>query len=144
AGVQLGCFGGGGRFINPTACIGVNGVSGVGISFGLGRIYDVMEELRLFDAVNLALSTTQIMFVNFGEQAEQKAFEYVQQIRAEGIAAELYPDNSKLAKQLKYANAKNISFVAFLGEAELLNNTIQLKNMDSGAQEEYALQELIE
>jgi histidyl-tRNA synthetase len=142
--VQMGSIGGGGRYDNLTGVFGLQGVSGVGISFGIERIYDVMEELGLFNDLNLEAATTQVMFVNFGDVSELTAFNYVQQIRAENISAEIYPANVKMDKQLKYANAKKIPFVAFVGDEEIKTQTIQLKNMNTGEQQAYSIQEVIQ
>jgi histidyl-tRNA synthetase len=142
--VQMGSIGGGGRYDNLTGVFGLQGVSGVGISFGIERIYDIMEELGLFSRLNLEAATTKVMFVNFGSDSELTAFNYVQQIRAKNISAEIYPANVKMDKQLKYANAKKIPFVAFVGDEEIKKNTIQLKNMNTGEQSVYSIQQVIE
>jgi histidyl-tRNA synthetase len=142
--VQMGSIGGGGRYDNLTGVFGLQGVSGVGISFGIERIYDVMEELGLFNDLNLEAATTKVMFVNFGDVSELTAFNYVQQIRGENISAEIYPANMKMDKQMKYANAKKIPFVAFVGDEEIKNQTIQLKNMNTGEQQAYSIQEVIQ
>jgi histidyl-tRNA synthetase len=143
-GVQMGSIGGGGRYDNLTGVFGLEGVSGVGISFGIERIYDVMEELGLFKHLDLESSTTKVLFVNFGGANELQAFEYANKLRQQNIAAEMYPASVKLDKQMKYANAKKIPFVAFTCEAELKNNTLQLKNMQTGEQAEYKIDEAIE
>lgn len=142
--VQMGSIGGGGRYDNLTGVFGLQGVSGVGISFGIERIYDVMEELDLFGYLNLEAATTKVMFVNFGGASELTAFNYVQQIRAENISAEIYPANVKMDKQMKYANAKKISYVAFVGDEEIKNNTLKLKNMNTGEQHAYSIRQVIE
>jgi len=142
--LQMGSIGGGGRYDNLTGVFGLQGVSGVGISFGIERIYDVMEELDLFNQLNLDVATTKIMFVNFGGESELTAFNYVQQIRAEDISAEIYPANTKMDKQMKYANAKKIPFVAFVGDEEIKTQTIQLKNMITGEQKAYSIQQAID
>jgi histidyl-tRNA synthetase len=142
--VQMGSIGGGGRYDNLTGVFGLQGVSGVGISFGIERIYDVMEELGLFNDLNLEAATTKVMFVNFGDVSELTAFNYVQQIRAENISAEIYPANVKMDKQMKYANAKKIPFVAFVGDEEIKNQTIQLKNMNTGEQQACSILEVIQ
>jgi len=143
-GVQMGSIGGGGRYDNLTGVFGLEGVSGVGISFGIERIYDVMEELGLFKELDLESATTKVLFVNFGGENEMKAFEYAKKVRKENIATEMYPSSVKLDKQMKYANAKKIPFAAFVGEAELKNNTLQLKNMRTGEQYEISIEEAIE
>jgi histidyl-tRNA synthetase len=104
----------------------------------------VMEELGLFKNLDLESAVTKVLFVNFGEVSEFAAFEYVNKIRKEDIAAEIYPSSVKLDKQMKYANAKKIPFVAFVGEEELKNNTLQLKNMRTGEQYERSIKEAIE
>lgn len=142
--LQMGSIGGGGRYDNLTGVFGLQGVSGVGISFGIERIYDVMEELDLFNQLNLDVATTKIMFVNFGGESELTAFNYVQQIRTEDISAEIYPANTKMDKQMKYANAKKIPFVAFVGDEEIKTQTIQLKNMITGEQKAYSIQQAID
>ena len=103
-----------------------------------------MEELGLFNDLNLEAATTQVMFVNFGDVSELTAFNYVQQIRGENISAEIYPANMKMDKQMKYANAKKIPFVAFVGDEEIKNQTIQLKNMNTGEQQAYSIQAVIQ
>lgn len=141
--VQMGSIGGGGRYDNLTGVFGLPNVSGVGISFGIERIYDVMEELGLFNNLNLEIAVTKVLFINFGGESELVAFNYLQQIRQHNIAAEIYPSNAKMDKQMKYANAKKIPFVAFVGEEEIKNNTINLKNMESGLQQTLSFVELI-
>jgi histidyl-tRNA synthetase len=139
--VQMGSIGGGGRYDNLTGVFGLQGVSGVGISFGIERIYDVMEELGLFNQLNVEVATTKVMFVNFGGVNELTAFNYVQQIRTENIAAEIYPANVKMDKQMKYANAKKIPFVAFVGDEEISSHTVKLKNMATGEQQNLGINE---
>jgi histidyl-tRNA synthetase len=142
--VQMGSIGGGGRYDNLTGVFGLPNVSGVGISFGIERIYDVMEELGLFNKLNLEIAVTKVLFINFGGESELVAFNYLQQIRQHNIAAEIYPSNAKMDKQMKYANAKKIPFVAFVGEEEIKNNTINLKNMESGLQQTLSISSLLE
>lgn len=142
--VQMGSIGGGGRYDNLTGVFGLPNVSGVGISFGIERIYDVMEELGLFNKLNLDIAVTKVLFINFGGESELVAFNYLQQIRQHNIAAEIYPSNAKMDKQMKYANAKKIPFVAFVGEEEIKNNTINLKNMESGLQQTLSIASLLE
>jgi len=139
--VQMGSIGGGGRYDNLTGVFGLQGVSGVGISFGIERIYDVMEELGLFNQLNVEVATTKVMFVNFGGVNELTAFNYVQQIRTENIVAEIYPANVKMDKQMKYANAKKIPFVAFVGDEEISSHTVKLKNMATGEQQNLGINE---
>ncbi|MGB0840171.1 MAG: histidine--tRNA ligase [Chitinophagales bacterium] len=141
-GVKIGSIGGGGRYDDLTSTFGMKDVSGVGISFGLDRIYDVMNELDLFAAIDS--STTKLLFINFGGESEMAAFEYLQAFRTKNIAAELYPDSSKMKKQMKYANAKKIAYVAFVGEEERTMGKVKLKNMDTGEQVVYDLAAAIE
>ena len=131
--VQMGSICGGGRYADLTGIFGLPNTSGVGISFGADRIYDVMEELNLFPE---ALTTsTQVLFINFGDKEASYCLPLVEKIRNEGIAAELYPDNAKLKKQLKYADQKQIPAVVMVGEEEMQTGKLSLKNMISGEQE---------
>lgn len=132
-GVQMGSIGGGGRYDNLTGLFGVPDVPGVGISFGVDRIYDVMEELNLFPAT--VHTGTQVLFFNLGEAESSKAFELVQQLRDSGIAAELYPDLVKMDKQFKYAEKKHIPYVAIIGTRELESGACNIKNLASGEQQ---------
>jgi histidyl-tRNA synthetase len=139
--VQMGSLGGGGRYDDLTGAFGLKGMSGVGISFGLDRVYDVLEELGLNNWGNS--STTRVLFINFGNNAEQYAFETVTQLRSKGINAEIYPDNAKLDKQMKYANALQIPFVAFTGDEEMATQQVKIKNMTSGEQQTVNIAQLI-
>lgn len=126
-GVQMGSIGGGGRYDDLTGLFGVPNVPGVGISFGVDRIYDVMEELKLFpEAVQ---SGTKVLFFHLGEAESRKAFELMQQLREKGIACELFHEQSKFDKQFKYAEKKQISYVIILGSDELANGTCTVKNL---------------
>ncbi|MFM2387173.1 MAG: hypothetical protein RL660_1930 [Bacteroidota bacterium] len=138
--VAMGSIGGGGRYDNLTSVFDYPGVSGVGISFGVDRIYDVMEELQLFPQ-DLAVGV-QIMFVNNGKEAETQSIQYMQTLRQNGIACELYPDASKFDKQLKYANKRNYPFIGIVGENELASNTIAVKNFSTGQQQSMHIEEL--
>jgi histidyl-tRNA synthetase len=139
--VQMGSIGGGGRYDNLTGVFDYPDVSGMGISFGVDRIFDVMDELQLFpESLNTGIN---IMFVNFGEVCEAKCIEYVQQLRAENIACELYADASKFDKQMKYANRRNYAFVAIVGEDEIKENSITLKNFVNGEQSKVDINQLI-
>jgi histidyl-tRNA synthetase len=139
--VQMGSIGGGGRYDNLTGVFDYPDVSGMGISFGVDRIYDVMEELQLFPAsLNTGIA---IMFINFGAACEEKCLDYVQQLRTAKIACELYPDASKFDKQMKYANKRNYPFIAIVGENELEANTITLKNYATGEQTNLSIETLI-
>jgi histidyl-tRNA synthetase len=136
---------GGGRYDDLTGIFGLKGLSGVGISFGVDRIYDVMEELNLFpEAVN-RVSTTKILLANFGEAELMHCVGLVSKLRALGINAEVYPDVvKKIAKQFEYADKKQIPFVGVVGGNEMANNTVMLKNMASGTQEEIGFEKLVE
>lgn len=133
---------GGGRYDDLTGIFGLPNMSGVGISFGADRIYDVMNDLNLFPS--FSADTTKLMFVNFGEKEAAYCMQLLREVRSNNINAELYPDNSKMAKQMKYANDKKIPFVALIGSSEMENKTITLKNMESGEQSSLSLQQLIE
>ena len=136
---------GGGRYDDLTGIFGLKGLSGVGISFGVDRIYDVMEELNLFpEAVN-KVSTTKILLANFGDAELMYCLGIVSKLRALGINAEVYPDVvKKIAKQFEYADKKQIPFVGVVGGNEMANNTVMLKNMVSGTQEEVSFEKLVE
>ena len=136
AGVKMGSIGGGGRYDDLTGLFGVPGIPGVGISFGVDRIYDVMEELNLFPPdVHRA---TQVLFFNLGMEESKKAFELMQQLRQQGVRSELYHEQVKFDKQFKYAEKKNIPFVVIIGDKELKENTCTIKNLASGLQETIA------
>jgi histidyl-tRNA synthetase len=135
---------GGGRYDNLTGIFGLPNVSGVGISFGVDRIYDVMEEMKLFDQLNLQSSTTQVMFVNFGKEEEKYCLTLLQQVRAAGINAEIYPDAAKMKKQMSYADDKKIPFVVLVGSEEMKSGELTLKNMQSGEQEKILMSNLIQ
>jgi len=140
SGVQMGSIGGGGRYDDLTSIFGLKGVSGVGISFGLDRIALVMEELDLFPE-NHQQNTT-VLFTNFGLNESLYAYKAIQDLRANGIVAELYPDASKLKKQITYANKCNIPFVVLVGDKEMGSNSFTLKDMTTGTQEVVDLQSL--
>lgn len=131
--VKMGSIGGGGRYDDLTGLFGVPGIPGVGISFGVDRIYDVMEELGLFPA-NLQVST-RVLFFNLGEQESKKALELMQQLRNKGISCELYPETLKFDKQFKYAEKKNIPYVIIIGENELKQSCCNVKNLATGEQQ---------
>ena len=132
-GVAMGSIGGGGRYDDLTNIFGLKGISGVGISFGLDRIALVMEELNLFPKNNQQITT--VLFTNFGTNESLYCYKAIQTLRANGISAELYPDATKLKKQITYANKRNIPYVVLVGEEELSNNNFTLKNMTTGTQE---------
>lgn len=140
--VQIGSITGGGRYDNLTGVFGMDGVSGVGISFGADRIFDVLNQLELYPEDSLL--TTQLMFVNFGEKEEAYLLPLVASVRAAGIRTEIYPEPVKMKKQMGYADAKKIPFVALVGESEMTEGKINLKNMITGEQKPVRVQELIE
>lgn len=129
---QIGSITGGGRYDNLTGIFGLPGVSGVGISFGADRIYDVLTQLELFP--ESFSHSTELLFVNFGEREADYLLPLVTQIRGEGICCELYPEAAKMKKQLSYADNNHIPFVAMVGENEMTEGTITLKNMQTGEQ----------
>lgn len=130
--VQMGSICGGGRYDNLTGIFGMPDTSGVGISFGADRIYDVMEESGLFP--DLAAASTRLLFINFGEKEEAYCLPLLSEARNAGINAEIYPSAAKMKKQMTYANNKHIPFVILAGENEIQNNMVTLKNMNSGEQ----------
>ena len=140
--VEMGSITGGGRYDNLTGVFGMDGVSGVGISFGADRIFDVLNTLNLYPADTCA--TTKVIFMNFGDAEAKQSLKYVMQLRKEGISAELYPESSKMKKQMTYANGKNIPFVAMVGETELAEDKVALKNMSTGEQELLDISKVIE
>jgi histidyl-tRNA synthetase len=139
--VSIGSICGGGRYDDLTGIFGLPNISGVGISFGADRIYDVLLELNLFP--NFETENKQVLFVNFGNKEIEHILPIANQLREKGIACEVYPDEAKLKKQFKYADSKNIRFVAVIGEEEISDNTIQLKDMVSGEQEKLTAEEII-
>lgn len=139
--VAIGSITGGGRYDNLTGVFGMPGLSGVGISFGADRIYDVMNQLDLYpDEIS---ESVKVMFVNFGEAEALQSMKYVKELRDAGIAAQLYPDAAKLKKQMALADAEKIPFVAIVGESELEDGSIMLKNMVSGTQEKMTVSDVI-
>lgn len=140
--VQIGSITGGGRYDNLTGVFGMDGVSGVGISFGADRIFDVLNQLDLYPKD--ALLTTQLLFVNFGEKEEAYLLPIIAKVRAAGIRTELYPESAKMKKQIGYADTKKIPFVAIVGETEMEEGKINLKNMITGEQKPATLEELID
>lgn len=139
--VQIGSISGGGRYDNLTGVFGMEGVSGVGISFGADRIYDVLNQLELYP--ESTTNATQLLFVNFGEKETGYILPILQKARTAGIRAELYPDNAKMKKQMSYANSKNIAYVAIVGEEELAQGKLTLKNMTTGEQTLVTPEELV-
>lgn len=140
--VQIGSITGGGRYDNLTGVFGLDGVSGVGISFGADRIYDVLNQLELYPSDTQ--SGTTVLFVNFGEKESAQAMKYIKQMRAAGISCELYPETAKMKKQMGYANDNKIPYVAIIGETELANGTMMLKCMETGEQSEVTIEQAIE
>ena len=139
--VQIGSITGGGRYDNLTGIFGLPGLSGVGISFGADRIYDVLNQLDLYPKESV--NGTQLLFINFGEQEAAYCLPYIYKVREKGIRAEIYPDAAKMKKQMSYANAKQIPFVALAGENEMAAGKLTLKNMDTGEQQMLTIDELI-
>lgn len=140
--VAIGSITGGGRYDNLTGVFGAPGLSGVGISFGADRIYDVLNQLDLYpDSVS---SSVKVIFVNFGEREAAASAQLVKLLREEGVSAELYPDAAKMKKQMGYANSERIRFVAMIGESELEEGTVNLKDMNEGTQEKLTPGALVE
>lgn len=140
AGVKIGSIGGGGRYDDLTGIFGLKNMSGVGISFGLDRIYDVIEELNLFP--DTVTESTKVLFINFGDKESLYAMKAVKQLRAAGIKSELYPDSAKVGKQFQHADKRGIPFAVLTGDEEINNNTFTLKNLATGEQEQVSLEEL--
>lgn len=138
---EIGSITGGGRYDNLTGIFGLPDVSGVGISFGADRIYDVLQQLSLFP--ESFTHTTDLLFVNFGEKEAAYLLPVMKQLRNAGIRCELYPDAAKIKKQMSYADSNHIPFVAIVGENEIKEGKITLKNMESGEQKQSTLQQLI-
>lgn len=140
-GVQMGSICGGGRYDDLTGLFGMKGMSGVGISFGADRIYDVMHELNLFpDALTKGVK---LLFINFGEQEQAFCMSVAHRLRNEGIGCDVYPSAAKLQKQMKYANDIRAEYTALIGASEMTDNAITLKNMETGEQTRHSLEELI-
>ncbi|SFA49805.1 histidyl-tRNA synthetase [Pedobacter suwonensis] len=140
--VAMGSIGGGGRYDDLTGMFGLKGLTGVGVSFGADRIYDVLEELNLFPAS--AEVGTKVLISNFDETAEKYALPIVQQLRNAGISAELYPSSAKLKKQMAYADAKNIPYVILIGGDEMASGELTLKDMQSGEQKKLTVLGILE
>ena len=139
--VQIGSISGGGRYDNLTGVFGMSGMSGVGISFGADRIYDVLNQLDLYPKE--AVNATQLLFVNFGDKEAAYCLPVLSAARNAGIRAEIYPDSAKMKKQMSYANDKNIPFVAIVGENEMNEGKLTLKNMTTGEQSLVTPEELL-
>ena len=140
--VQIGSITGGGRYDNLTGIFGMPGLSGVGISFGADRIYDVLNQLELYPKDSV--TTTQLLFINFGDKETAYSMPIINKVRARGIRAEIFPDAAKMKKQMSYANAKQIPYVALVGENEMNEGKITLKNMETGEQKLLTVNELID
>jgi len=140
--VEMGSITGGGRYDNLTGVFGMEGVSGVGISFGADRIYDVLNQLNLYPETSV--EQTQILFVSFGEKELMYSLPWLGALRAKGINAEIYPEPAKMKKQMSYADNKKIPFVAIVGETEMNEGKVMLKNMKTGEQGLASLEEVIE
>ena len=139
--VQIGSITGGGRYDNLTGIFGMPGLSGVGISFGADRIYDVLNQLDLYPKESV--TGTQLLFINFGTTETAYSLPVVAKARQAGIRTEIYPDSVKMKKQMSYANAKQIPFVALAGDNEISEGKFTLKNMTTGEQQLLTPEELI-
>lgn len=139
--VEMGSIGGGGRYDDLTGIFGLKDVSGVGISFGLDRIYLVLEALNIFPET--VIKNVQALFVNFGDKEALYCLKAIKMIRESGMNAELYPDNAKMKKQMNYANKRDIPFVVIVGQDELNTNTFTVKNMKTGEQNNVPINDLI-
>ncbi|MBK8880967.1 MAG: histidine--tRNA ligase [Bacteroidales bacterium] len=138
--VSIGSICGGGRYDNLTGVFGMEGVSGVGISFGADRIYDVLNQMDLFKEITV--SSTEVLVLNFGENEADYALGIIDQLRTLGIRTEFFPDTVKLKKQMSYADSKKIPFIILAGEDEIKGNSLNIKNMSTGAQENLLLKDL--
>jgi len=140
--VEIGSITGGGRYDDLTGIFGMKNMSGVGISFGADRIFDVMNQLDIFPKDSTA--TTRVLFVNFGEKEEAFCLPVLKTLRNAGINSEIYPEAAKMKKQMTYADKKSIPYVALVGENEINNNVVSLKNMLTGEQESVAISSLVD
>lgn len=140
--VSIGSICGGGRYDNLTGIFGLPGISGVGVSFGADRIYDVLQQTNRFPAEDS--TACRVLFANFGGKEVQAVLEYVRKLRSAGISSEIYPDDTKLKKQLDYANRRNIPYVVLAGEEELSEGRVTLKNMTTGEQKKVGAEELVD
>ncbi|MEA5044002.1 MAG: histidine--tRNA ligase [Petrimonas sp.] len=140
--VEIGSITGGGRYDNLTGIFGLPGVSGVGISFGADRIYDVLNQLNLFP--KNSTHATDVLFVNFGDEEESHILPILSQLRGNGVCAEIYPEAAKMKKQMSYADSNNIPFVALVGENEIKEGKVTLKDMKSGEQVSMSVVELVQ
>ncbi|MCH5220930.1 MAG: histidine--tRNA ligase [Muribaculaceae bacterium] len=139
---EIGSISGGGRYDNLTGVFGLDGISGVGISFGADRIYDVLNALNLFPEE--ALKTTQVLFANFGQAEADASLKLIKQLRVNGISAEIYPDASKMKKQIGYADAIGVPYFAIVGESELAEGMVTIKNMADGTQTSIEAEKLVD
>jgi len=139
--VEIGSITGGGRYDNLTGIFGMPGLSGVGISFGADRIYDVLNQLNLYPEE--VTTATQVLFINFGEKETTYSLPILAKLRQQGIRCEIYPDASKMKKQMQYANQKAIPFVVMTGETEMAEGKVMLKNMTTGEQQLLAPDEIV-
>ena len=137
----IGSITGGGRYDNLTGIFGMPGLSGVGISFGADRIYDVLNGLDLYPSDTAG--SVRLLFINFGEREAARCLEYAAAARKKGVSTEVYPDTVKMKKQMAYANAQHIPFVALVGESELAENRLALKNMETGEQQQLSIEEAL-
>lgn len=137
----IGSITGGGRYDNLTGIFGMPGLSGVGISFGADRIYDVLNGLDLYPSDTAG--SVRLLFINFGEREATRCLEYAAVARKKGVSTEVYPDTVKMKKQMAYANAQHIPFVALVGESELAENRLTLKNMETGEQQQLSIEEAL-
>ena len=138
---NMGSISGGGRYDNLTGVFGLQGVSGVGVSFGADRIYDILQELNLFPDKTEA--STKLLFVAFDSKGIEYALPIVRKIRKAGIPAEIYSEEAKIKKQMQYANDKKIPFVAIVGDDEMKANAVMLKNMTTGEQRLVAVEDIV-
>lgn len=140
--VEIGSITGGGRYDNLTGIFGMPGLSGVGISFGADRIYDVLNQLDLYPQD--AIQGAQVLFINFGQAEAARSMQVATQLRQAGIAAEVYPDSAKMKKQMSYANTLGVPYVVLIGESELQSGLVSLKDMNTGQQQQLTAEEVIE
>ena len=140
-GVKMGSIGGGGRYDDLTGVFGLKDLPGIGISFGLDRIYLVLEELDVLPS--LEADFTQVLFVNFGDKEADYCLNVLSELRKAGINSELYPDSAKMKKQMNYANKKSIPYVVLIGEDEMNSGLLKVKNMKDGLQSNFNLADFI-
>ncbi|HNY09213.1 MAG TPA: His/Gly/Thr/Pro-type tRNA ligase C-terminal domain-containing protein, partial [Tenuifilaceae bacterium] len=141
ADVEIGSICGGGRYDDLAGIFGMKNLSGVGVSFGADRIFDVMLQLNLFP--DSLLSSTQVMFTNFGKSEAAYCLKALRQLREQGVSAEIYPDPAKMKKQLDYANRRRIKLVVIAGESEMQQNQLSVKNMETGEQATISAEDVV-